>query len=95
MGLLNRLRRKKEDAPSPTDRLLQSGRIVEGKVLDVVTDSDGKITQIIYSYNVGGVEYESSQSLAPQQQAQEGRYVPGAQAIIRYDPRQPANSIVV
>ena len=94
MGLLDRFRRKKEDETSRVARLLQTGRIVEGRVLDVITDGEGKVTQVFYCYSVSRVEYESSQSVDPEQQSRTP-YIPGSQALVRYDPRQPANSIVV
>jgi hypothetical protein len=95
MGLLDRFRRKKENESSRVARLLQTGRIVDGKVLDVTTDGDDKVVQIFYCYNVAGVEYESSQVLNADQRKSKTRYIPGAQVIIRYDPRQAANSVVV
>jgi hypothetical protein len=61
MGLLDRLRRKREGEISPVARLLQTGRIVEGKVIDVETDGEGNITQVFYFYEISGVHYESSQ----------------------------------
>ena len=95
MGLLDLFRRKKEDdETSRVARLLQTGRIVEGKVLDVVTDGEGKVTQVFYCYNVSRVEYESSQAMSPEQQGRT-HYIPGGQTLVRYDPRHPANSIVV
>lgn len=94
MGLLDRLKRKKEDEASRITRLLQSGRIVDGKVIDVATDADGKIVQVYYSYDVSGVQYESSQLLSPEQQQSKNKYIPGASLTVRYDPRRPANSIV-
>ena len=95
MGFLDRFRRKKEDEPARAERLLHSGRIVEGRVIDVLDDADGNVTQVFYNYNVAGVDYESSQSLTPEQQRFQSRYIPGARITIRYDPRQPPNSIVV
>jgi hypothetical protein len=95
MGLLDRFRRKKEDEPARVARLLQTGRIVEGTILDIATDSKGKVTQVFYSYQVSRVEYESSQAIAITTQLDENKYIPGAPALVRYDPRQPANSIVV
>ena len=95
MGLLDLFRRKKEDETSRVARLLQTGRIVEGTVLDVTADSDGRVTQVFYCYHVSSVEYESSQAMSPEQQISKTRYIPGGQTLVRYDPRQPANSIVV
>ena len=95
MGLLDFFRRKKEDESSRVARLLQSGRIVEGTVLDVATDNEGRVTQVFYCYKVSSVEYESSQAIGPEQQTNPMRYIPGGPALVRYDPRQPTNSIVV
>ena len=94
MGLLDLFRRKKEDETSRVARLLRTGRIVEGTILDVNTDDDGRIIQVFYCYQVSSVEYESSQAISPEQRNQT-RYIPGGQALVRYDPRQPANSVVV
>jgi len=95
MGFLDRFQRKKDDEASRIARLLLSGRIVEGRVVDVLEDSDGNVIQVFYSYNVSGVDYESSQLLNPEQQRLKNRYIPGARITIRYDPRQHPNSIVV
>ena len=69
--------------------------MADGKILDVVSDNDGKITQVTYSYELAGVQYESSQELSQLQQQRQNDYAPGRNIIVRYDPRQPANSIVV
>jgi hypothetical protein len=95
MGFLDLFRRQKEDEASRRNRLLRTGRIVEGSTLDIVSDDAGNGTQIFYSYKVGGMAYESSQTLNSEQQSAKHNYRPGAQVTVRYDPRQPANSIVV
>jgi hypothetical protein len=95
MGFLDRFRRKKDDESSRVARLLKTGRIVEGRVVDVTEDADGKVTQVFFSYSVGGVDYESSQLLSLEQQRSHVRYIPGARVTIRYDPRQPPNCAVV
>jgi hypothetical protein len=95
MSFLDRFRKKKEDEGSRIARLLRTGRIVEGQILDVTSDATGHITHVFYTYNIAGVEYESSQALDEQQQTYSKRYWPGARVEIRYDPRQPANSVVV
>ena len=46
----------------------------------MLDDADGNVTQVFYSYNVSGVDYESSQSLSPEQQRLKNRYIPGAQS---------------
>ena len=95
MSFLDRFRRKTEDEASRITRLSKTGRMTDGNIIDAVSDPDGKITQVTYTYELAGVLYESSQALSLQQQQHEGDYVPGKQIIVRYDPRQPANSIVV
>jgi hypothetical protein len=96
MPLSNLFRRKKSDPEAERRaRLLASGRITEGAVLDTGNDDSGAIRQIYYRYEVSGVEYESSQLLNDEQRQHEINYAPGAHVIIRYDPRQPGNSVVV
>lgn len=69
--------------------------MTDGSIIDAVTDTDGRILQVTYTYMLQGVLYESSQKLNSAQQQRESEYAPGKQIIVRYDPRQPANSIVV
>jgi uncharacterized protein DUF3592 len=95
MSFLDRFRSKKEDEASRISRLLKTGRMVDGRILDAVSDETGKITTICYSYTLAGVQYESSQELNSEQQADSGKYAPGRQIIVRYDRQKPANSIVV
>jgi hypothetical protein len=95
MSFLDRFRRKKEDESSRIARLSRTGRMADGEILDAVIDDDGKILQVTYSYMLAGVQYESSQDLSVSQQEHSHKYAPGRQIVVRYDPRQPANSIVV
>jgi hypothetical protein len=97
MALLDRFRRKKEEEGEVMRRarLLLNGRITEGLVFDVTSDEAGEVTHIFYSYNVTGVDYESSQSLNHAQRRRPSDYAPGARVTVRYDPRQPTNSVVV
>lgn len=95
MSFLDRFRRKIEDEASRIARLSRTGRMTDGNIIDAVSDHDGRITQVTYTYMLAGVLYESSQELSEKQQEHDGDYAPGKQIIVRYDPRQPANSIVV
>jgi Protein of unknown function (DUF3592) len=95
MSLLDRFRRKKEDEASRFARLSKTGRLTEGSVLDITADDQERITQVFYTYNIAGVEYESSQKLTTEQSARPAGYAPGSTIVVRYDPRQPGNSIVV
>lgn len=95
MSFLDRFRRKTEDEASRITRLSKTGRMTDGNIIDAVSDGEGRITQVTYTYMLAGVLYESSQTLSKLQQEHDGDYAPGKQIIVRYDPRQPANSIVV
>jgi len=95
MSFLNRFRKKKEDESSRFARLSTTGRIVDGMIIDLISDSNGQIIQVCYSYEIGGVQYESSQELNAEQHQRANDYRPGARIIVRYDQRQHANSIVV
>ena len=95
MSFLDRFRRKIEDEASRIARLSKTGRMTDGNIIDAVSDGEGRITEVTYTYMLAGVLYESSQALSLQQQQHDVDYAPGKQIIVRYDPRQPANSIVV
>jgi hypothetical protein len=97
MPFFDRFRRKKED-PDATRRarLLRTGRIAEGTIIDIGGESEsGAFTHIFYSYNINGVDYESSQVLDHEQQQRPTEYSPGARITVRYEPHQPGNSVVV
>ncbi len=95
MSFLDRFRKKTEDETSRIARLSKTGRMTDGNIIDAVSDNDGHITEVTYTYMLAGVQYESSQALSAQQQARSHDYAPGKQIVVRYDPRRPANSIVV
>ena len=96
MGIFKFLRRTKvDDETARRTELLRTGRITEGTIFDVITDEADAITHVYFSYNIGGVDYEASQSLDPAQRQRQYEYVPGARITIRYNPRQPGNSVVV
>lgn len=95
MSFLDRFRKKPEDEASRIERLSKTGRMADGRIIDAVSDNDGRIIQVTYTYVLAGVQYESSQALSAPQQARSNDYTPGKQVVIRYDPRRPANSIVV
>jgi hypothetical protein len=96
MPLSNLFRRKKPDPEvERRARLLQAGRITDGVIIDTGNDESGAIRQIYFSYEISGVEYESSQLLNDEQRANEANYCAGAHVTIRYDPHRPGNSIVV
>lgn len=96
MGLFALFRRDKTDPEvARRARLLGAGRISDGTIFDVGTDEAGEITLVFYHYEISGVEYESSQMLDDAQRRRPADYAPGAAITVRYDPHQPANSVVV
>jgi hypothetical protein len=97
MPFLDRFRRKKEDPEvARRARLLRTGRIAEGTIVDIGGETaSGAFTHIFYRYNISGVDYESSQTLNDEQHERETEYAPGARITVRYDPHQPGNSVVV
>jgi hypothetical protein len=96
MGIFNLFRRNKVDNEAARrTQLLRLGRITEGTIFDVTSDDSGLITHIFFSYNLNGVDYEASQSLDDEQRARQADYIPGARITVRYNPRQPGNSVVV
>jgi hypothetical protein len=96
MSFLDRFRRKKvEDEEGRRSRLLLTGRITEGTILDINCDDSGAATEIFFTYCINGVDYESSQTLNQEQRHQQQAYVPGASITVRYDPHRPGNSVVV
>lgn len=96
MGLLGLFRRKQDDTEAARRaRLLRTGRIADGMVFDISADEQGAITHIFYTYEINSVEYESSQTLDDTQRTRAIDYAPGARITVRFDPHQPANSVVV
>jgi hypothetical protein len=77
----------------------QAGRITDGTVIDVqeLQAAENKFsTLLIYQYDVAGVSYECSQDvtyLRPLINLHSCRL--GLPTSVRYDPQNPANSIVI
>ena len=95
MSFFERFRRKKEDPEVARRALLKkSGRIGEATILDSDVDAEGQ-TVLSYCYTVGGVDYETVQHLDAGQLTRKDYYLPGSRVDLRYDPRRPANSVVV
>ena len=96
MGIRDFFKRSKtDDEAERRQALLRAGRITEGSIFDVITDEAGAITHVFYNYELNGVEYESSQLLDAGQRQRSGDYFPGARVTVRFNPRQPGNSVVV
>jgi hypothetical protein len=79
--------------------LVQSGRIVDGMLLDVyeVDGADGrKATLLLFNYRIGGVEYECSQDISALTAIVDAKLIRlGVPCSVRYQPGNLQNSIVV
>jgi hypothetical protein len=85
--------------------LAQSGRLVDGMLLDVCQvespaksqkESDRTLTLLLFSYRIGGVDYESSQDITEMGGVIDAAEVrAGFPCSARYQPGNPQNSIVV
>jgi hypothetical protein len=79
--------------------LVQSGRLVDGMLLDVY-DVEGAdrlpLTFLLFSYRIGGVDYECSQEITALRGIVNAAEVrAGFPCTVRYQPGNPYNSIVV
>jgi hypothetical protein len=82
--------------------LVRGGRIIDGTVIDAVELSEpesgrvGGMQLILYKYEIAGVAYECSQDVTHLRESLNFRDVRiGFPCSVRYDTRQPENSIVV
>ena len=79
--------------------LTQSGRLVDGTLLDVfeVPAVEGRtLTMLLYEYRIGGVDYECTQDVTTMQGVVDVATVrAGFPCSVRYQPGNPQNSIVV
>ena len=80
------------------DVLTQTGRLVDGMLLDVCEfDLQGsKRTLLVYNYRISGVDYECSQDITTMESFIDPAEVrAGFPCTVRYHQRSPLNSIVV
>jgi len=85
--------------------LVQSGRLVDGMFLDISEveapakpkDEAGRmLTMLLYSYRIGGVDYECAQDISHLEGVVDAAEVrAGFPCTVRYQPGNPQNSIVV
>jgi hypothetical protein len=79
--------------------LAQYGRMVDGMLLDIceVPAEDGRmLTMLLYTYRIGGVDYEASQDVTAMSDVFDlARVCPGFPCSARYQPGNPQNSLVV
>lgn len=86
-------RKKAETASARRERLLRSGRIADGTILDTETTDAGEEV-VYYAYSIQGVDFESSEILSDEQRKNTARYAPGARVGIRFDQKNHGNSIL-
>ncbi len=79
--------------------LTQSGRLVDGMLLDICDMPAGDsrtLKMLIFSYRIGGVDYECSQDITALSAIVDPEQVrAGFPCSVRYQPGNPQNSIVV
>ncbi len=79
--------------------LVQSGRIVDGMLLDIydIAAEDGRtLTMLLFNYRIAGVDYECSQDISSLRNVVDTvRVRAGFPCSVRYQPGNPQNSIVV
>ena len=94
---------RKRPSPEEIERsrrqfLVQSGRIVDGMLLDVynVDGTEGRsLTMLLFNYRIGGVDYECSQDITTMLGVLDVTKVrAGFPCSVRYQPGNPQNSIV-
>jgi hypothetical protein len=106
LWLLLRKRPTPEELERARRRLLaHSGRLVDGMLLDICeveapakskVDTGRTLTMLLYSYRIGGVDYEASQDITDMREVVDAEEVrAGFPCSARYLPGNPQNSIVV
>jgi hypothetical protein len=80
--------------------LVQSGRIVDGTVLDInellpSESNPNGLKLILYKYQIAGVVYECSQDISPIGGVDLYATRVGFPCSVRYEPHNPQNSIVI
>lgn len=79
--------------------LAQSGRLVDGNLLDVCeipAPEGGVLTMLLYGYRIGGVDYQCTQDITRMRDIVDVSTVrAGFPCSVRYQSGNPQNSIVV
>ena len=77
------------------EHLVRHGRIIDGTVLDWTEQPDtGSLGVLHYRYDIAGVTYECAQDLVQLSMTVDTSCF-GMPTSVRYDPKNPANSIIV
>lgn len=96
---VRRLRRKSPDELERLRRLGVNacGRIISGRIVELAEPVTGGPAGpiLLYEYEVAGVTYEAAQDLSALPGiAAAAPFLPGQTTSVKYDPRQPTNSIL-
>jgi hypothetical protein len=97
--LIRRWRRK---SPEEIERLRRlgvnaCGRMIAGRIVELAEHTAGGPSGpvLLYDYEVAGVTYEAAQDIsALPDLAAAAPFLPGQPTTVKYDPRQPTNSII-
>jgi hypothetical protein len=97
-----RLRRWRRKSPAEIERLRRlnvnaCGRIISGRIVELAEPgADGPLGPVLlYEYEVAGVLYEAAQDLSALPEiAALAPFLPGQTTSVKYDPKQPTNSIL-
>jgi hypothetical protein len=100
-ALIIMLRRRRK-SPEEIERLRRAsvnacGRIISGSILGLAeSGAEGPAGPILlYAYEVAGVTYEAAQDVSALPRiASAARFLPGQATGVKYDPKQPSNSIL-
>lgn len=88
---------KKRDKVDPEierrKRLLEIGRITDGRILDNEPVANGG-ELVFYIYSLNGVDFESSELISEDRLDDPLKYAPGAKIGVRYDPKNQGNSML-
>ncbi len=96
------VRARRSKSPEEIERLRrldiqQRGRIASAQIVDLIEESSGNVPKqvVVYRYEVAGVMYEAAQDISAFAEANDlAGILPGATSSVKYDPRQPGNSII-
>ncbi len=99
---ITRIREWRRKSPDEIERLRRldlhrRGRITHGHIVDVLDSTVEALPRltVVYSYEVAGVSYEVGQDVTTLPElATRARTLAGRNVSVKYDRKQPANSIV-
>jgi len=100
-GTLAYLKIRRRKPPAELERLRRlylsrSGRIGTGEIMGLVEPEDASALLLVYRYDVAGVTYEVAQDVSALPEiAATAKLALGGISTIRYEMKQPSNSIVV